>query len=304
MDQPRKTVVAIIGLGLLGASLGMALRGKAYRRIGWTRRESVRRWALESDVLDECGDNLEETLGKADLTLFALPLPEIERYLANNASCFRPGSVVSDLGSCKSGIMHAASRLKCRGVHFIGGHPMAGAEKFGPESAFPELYRNADVFVCPYEDSPEEAIRLLEAFWQSLGAHTSRISAERHDDLVARTSHMPHVLASALVLSVLESPDEKTRIERFRGCATGFRDMSRIASSSPAMWREIIESNREYVLGAMRDFERCCETLRRMIESGDFDGFERKFAQGKRLRDRWLESKMVPKQEKSSSLQA
>ena len=291
MDQPRNTVVAIIGLGLLGASLGMALRGGVYRRIGWTRRESIRRWAVDCDVLDECGDSLEETLGKADLTLFALPLPEIEHYLMTYASCFRPGSVVSDLGSCKSGVMKAALCLRPYGVHFIGGHPMAGTEKSGPESAFPTLYRNADVFVCPYEDSPEDAVRMVEELWQSVGTRTSRISAARHDDLVAHTSHVLHILASALALSILDSPDGKTKLERFRGCATGFRDTSRIASSSPIMWRKIIENNREYVLGAMRDFDRRYEKFRRLIESGDFDGFEREFAEGKLLRDSWLEYK-------------
>ena len=291
MDQPRNTVVAIIGLGLLGASLGMALRGGTFRRTGWTRRESIRRWAVDCDVLDECEDSLEEVLGKADLTILALPLPEIERYLKEYAHCFRPGSVVSDIGSCKSGIMKAAEALKPFGVHFVGGHPMAGTEKSGPESAFPTLYRNADVFVCPGEESPEEAVELVEQLWRSVGTKTSRISAARHDDLVAHTSHVLHILASALALSILDAPDETLRLERFRGCATGFRDTSRIASSSPLMWREIIENNREAVLVAMRDFDRRYEAYRRMIETGDFDSFEREFAHGKLLRDSWLEYK-------------
>lgn len=291
MDRFQNGTVAIVGLGLLGASLGMALRGKGWRRTGWTRRESVRRWAVENDVLDAGPDSLEETLRQADLTFFALPLPQIEEHLTDCADFFRPGSVVSDLGSCKSAVMRAALCLKPRGVFFVGSHPMAGTEKSGPEAAFPELYSNADVFICPYEDSPEEAVRQVEEFWRAVGTHTSRIPAARHDDLVAHTSHVPHILASALALSVLDAPDEKTKLERFRGCATGFRDTSRIASSSPRMWREIIEHNREFVLTAMRDFDRRYEEFRRLIESGDFDGFERIFGEGRELRDGWLDYK-------------
>ena len=212
MDQPRNTVVAIIGLGLLGASLGMALRGGAYRRIGWTRRESIRRWAVDCDVLDECGDSLEETLGKADLTLFALPLPEIEHYLMTYASCFRPGSVVSDLGSCKSGVMKAALCLRPYGVHFIGGHPMAGTEKSGPESAFPTLYRNADVFVCPYEDSPEDAVRMVEALWQSVGTRTSRRSCRPYEPCAAH----PGVGAGAFDSRFAGREDEARTVPRLR----------------------------------------------------------------------------------------
>jgi len=283
--------VAIVGLGMLGASLGMALRGKGYRRTGWTRRETVRRWAVEHDVLDECGDSLEETLRGADLTILALPLPQIESYLNRYADGFRRGAVVTDIGSCKSGVMRAAEGLKPRGVFFIGSHPMAGTEKSGPEAAFPTLYNNADVFICPCPDSPAEAVEAVDTLWRAVGTRTSTIDAARHDDLVAHTSHVLHILASALALSVLDAPDDETRLERFRGCATGFRDTSRIASSSPRMWREIIEHNREFVLAAMRDFDRRYELYRRLIESGDFDGFERLFAEGRELRDNWLEYK-------------
>ncbi|MDR0932719.1 MAG: prephenate dehydrogenase [Victivallales bacterium] len=286
--QSKPVTIAIVGLGLLGASLGMALRGKGFHRTGWTRRESIRRWAVDCDVLDECDDSLESVLSKADLTVFALPLPEIERYVQEYAENFRPGTVVTDIGSCKSGVMKAAESLKRFGVYFVGSHPMAGTEKSGPESAFPTLYRNADVFVCPYDDSPEEAIALVEKLWHAVETRTSRISAASHDQLVAHTSHVLHILASALALSILDSPDEATKLERFRGCATGFRDTSRIASSSPVMWREIIENNRESVLIAMRNFDRQYENFRQMIERGDFDAFEKEFARGKLLRDSWV----------------
>ncbi len=292
MTQTQQTTVAIVGLGLLGTSLGMAMRGGSFRRLGWTRRANIRRWAIDCDVIDETADDPAEVLAKADLTLIALPIPQIVSFLREHAAEWRPGAIVSDLGSVKLPVMRAAREaLSSRGVLFVGGHPMAGTEKSGPESAFPELYANADVFLCPFDDTPEPAVVALEELWRSVGTRTSRISAERHDDLVAHTSHVLHILASSLAVSILDAPDEVTKRERFRGCATGFRDTSRIASSNPVMWREIIETNRPAVLKAMDDFELRYSMMRRMIEAGDFDAFEREFAHGKLLRDAWVEYK-------------
>ncbi|MDD3885994.1 MAG: prephenate dehydrogenase/arogenate dehydrogenase family protein [Victivallaceae bacterium] len=282
--------IAIIGLGLLGTSLGMALRGHSeWRRLGWTRRACIRRWAVDCDVIDETGDDPAEIIHKADLTFIAMPVPAIIDFLRRHADDWQPGAVVTDLGSVKRPVVEAAACLATRGVSFVGGHPMAGTEKSGPESAFPELYRNADVFIVPGDNN--QAADSVAAVWQSLGCNVVRINAQRHDDLVAHTSHVLHILASALTLSILDAPDEETKLERFAGCATGFRDTSRIASSNPVMWREIIESNRDAVMTAMRDFEVRYNQMKKSIESGDFDGFEKEFAAGKLLRDGWLEYK-------------
>ena len=284
--------VAVIGLGLLGASLGMALRGKGVHRLGWTRRENIRRWALDCDVIDETAGSLPEILAKADITIFAMPVPSIIRTIEENAEYFRPGSIVSDLGSVKSGVMEAGKKhLLPRKVHFIGGHPMAGTEKSGPESAFPTLYDNADVFLCPFPETPADKLETLKNLWESLNTHVVTIASGEHDDLVAHTSHVLHILASALTLSILDGADTETIQRRFAGCATGFRDTSRIASSNPVMWREIIAENREYVLKAMADFDLRYEKFKNYIQSGDFDGFEKEFAAGKLLRDRWVDYK-------------
>lgn len=292
MNISEKPVISIIGLGLLGTSLGMALRGGGYFRLGWTRRPEIRRWAIDHDVLDETCDTIEEVLNRADLTVLALPIPEISNYIEKYAQFWRSGAVVTDLGSVKSCIMSSAAKhLIPRGVHFIGSHPMAGNEKSGPESAIPGLYNNADVFLCSLPDSPTEPLEFVETFWQSIGSHVVRIEASLHDELVAYTSHVPHIIASSLVLSVLDVTDAQTRLERSAGCAGGFRDTSRIASSNPAMWREIIEHNRAAVLAAMQDFEKKYNFYKQIIESGDFDQFEQIFTYGKILRDHWLEVK-------------
>lgn len=132
---------------------------------------------------------------------------------------------------------------------------------------------------------------MVEELWQSVGTRTSRISAARHDDLVAHTSHVLHILASALALSILDSPDGKTKLERFRGCATGFRDTSRIASSSPIMWRRSSKTTVSMCSAPCAISTAAMKNSGAWTESGDFDGFEREFAEGKLLRDSWLEYK-------------
>ena len=278
--------VLIVGLGLLGGSLGLALAGKGYRRIAWSRRAMTRELARKLAVADEVADDLDAALAQADLTILCLPVPVISEFFARCRKSCRPGAVITDIGSVKGVIMDAAARdLAGSDLRFVGSHPMAGTEKSGLENAFATLYDNADGFLVPCGDA--EADGAVEDFWRRVGLKITRIDAASHDDLVAHTSHVLHVVASALALAILEgrSPDETAL--RFAGCATGFRDTSRIASSNPAMWREIVENNRPAVLNAMRGFDRFYEEFRTIIESGDFDRFEALFAEGKRLRDRW-----------------
>jgi len=285
--------IAIIGLGLLGGSFGMALKGKGFHRIGWARRPEVRAAALAADALDEVCGTAEEAVAKADITVLALPIPQILRYLELCAPHFRPGSLVTDMGSVKGVICRKAEEvLTPRGIVFTGSHPMAGTEKSGFDNAFPELYNNADAFLTPCTLTQEDHLRTLKDLWKAVGIRkTVRIDPATHDDLVAHTSHVLHIVASALALTILESDDPEEKARRFAGCATGFRDTSRIASSNPAMWREIIENNTPANLTALKNFEDRLRFLRKMIEKGDYDGFEREFARGKKLRDSWVDYK-------------
>lgn len=288
----QKKNLLIVGLGLLGGSLGMALRAGAWRRLGYARRPETRTRALELDAVDEVGDDLAGLLARADLTVIALPIPATIEFLRTHAKDWRPGAVVTDVGSVKADIVQAAREAFAGSdVRFVGSHPMAGTEKSGIDAAFPTLYDRADVFVTASPGDDPAAAVLVGGLWRSLGAKVVPIDAVVHDALVARSSHVLHILASALTLSVLDVDDPDERRRRFAGCATGFRDTSRIASSNPAMWREIIERNRAAVLAAMRDFDLCYERFRTLVIEGRFDEFEAEFAAGKRLRDEWLEYK-------------
>ena len=164
---------------------------------------------------------------------------------------------------------------------------MAGTEKNGFDNAFKGLYHNADVFIVPPPGAEEADIVKVEEMWQNIGTRTTRLDSCTHDELVAGTSHVPHILASATTLSVLDVPEDE-RIVRFSGCATGFRDSSRVASSSAVMWREIVEQNTPAVLTALSELRRHLDEFENMVRLGDFDGFEKKFAKGKELRDQWL----------------
>jgi prephenate dehydrogenase len=283
--------VAIIGLGLLGGSLGMALRKSSYHRLGWTRRAEVRKWALENDVIDESSEDIRELLAKADLTILCLPIPRIMEYIETFAECWRPGAVVSDIGSVKEVIVNCGEKfLLPRGVYFVGSHPMAGTEKSGPEAAFEKLYYNAEVFITGTAKTSPEALDNVRKFWKTIGTKVVEIPVKEHDALVAHTSHISHIVALALTEAVLDC-DPDTQALRYSGCATGFRDTSRISSSSPSMWREIIENNQPAILEVVSEFAKRYKILGEIIENKQYDRLEAEFAKGKKLRDAWIEYK-------------
>ncbi len=290
MENESKNI-AIIGLGLLGASLGMALSDKGYHRLGWTRQATVRQWALDENIIDETAVDITEIISQADITVICLPIPLIMEYLKKYAKYWKPSSIVTDIGSVKEVIVNCGEdALMPYGVNFVGSHPMAGTEKSGPYAAFPELYNNAEVFVTITEHTSLDAVMQITAMWKSIGTSVVELGLHAHDILVAHTSHISHIIALSLTKAVLDCDDTDLAL-RFSGCATGFRDTSRITSSSPAMWREIIENNQPAVLETVKEFEKRWLKLIEIIERKEYDKLETEFGHGKELRDRWIEYK-------------
>lgn len=289
--------VAVVGLGLLGASLGLALKNSPYNRLGWARRAETRSWCLQNGVIDQTCDDVRDVLAQADLTVLCLPIPAIISFMVSNAAYFKKGSIVTDIGSDKGVIVAAGeAALSPYDVKFVGSHPMAGTEKNGCEAAFAELYDNAEIFVTVSSNTDPASADKVENFWRQLNiAQVRRITPEIHDSLVAHTSHISHLLALALTLSVLDCNSDEEEALRYSGCATGFRDTSRIASSSPVMWREIIENNQPAVVAAARKCEKIYHEIVSSIEDSDFDRFESLFARGKDLRDKWMNYKQQQK---------
>jgi prephenate dehydrogenase len=259
------------------------------RRLCCTRNAAAREWALAEHAADFASDDPAEVIPQADVTFLSLPLPVIVRYLTEYAHLWRPGTVVTDMGSVKGAILSVAEHTVVpRGVVFVGGHPMAGTEYSGHVHAFPTMFRGADVFLCPASNASDAHVEIVAGFWRAVKTNVIRIDPKEHDDLVAHTSHVQHIVASALALTILGSEDPREKMLRDAGCAGGFRDTSRIASSNPVMWREIIEFNTPAILTALDNFQKKLDVLRGEIASGDYDAFQREFARGKELRDAWL----------------
>ena len=288
----KNKTVCIVGLGLLGTSLALALRGASCRVVGWSRRPEVRNYALEIGAVSATAENPAELLAMADLTVLCLPIPAIISFMKQHAADFAPHSTVTDIGSVKSVIVESGeAALTPYQVNFVGSHPMAGTEKSGPYAAFATLYRHAEVFVTPTAETAAESVALVQTMWETVGTSVRLIAPAPHDELVAHTSHISHLLALGLTLSVLDEPNPDLRQMRYSGCATGFRDTSRIASSSPEMWREIIEANQSAVLQAIAEFEHHFSNIKQLIADGRFEEFQALFAVGKSLRDSWIEYK-------------
>jgi len=280
--------IAIIGLGLLGSSLGLALKDKNVLRLGWARRKETRDEALKRGVVDECPEDINDVISRADISILCLPIPHIIEFGEKYASSFRKGSVVTDIGSVKSAITAPLEKaLSPHGVSFIGSHPMAGTEKSGIEAAFAELYNGASVFITKTEKSDPAALEKVREFWKSLNMRIVEIGTAEHDDLVAHTSHLQHVAALAITEAVLDCDPETLKL-RYAGCAGGFKDTSRITSSSPQMWREIIEHNQPAVLESVKEFEKRWLNIIKIIENKDYDALYKEFAKGKKMRDTWV----------------
>ena len=286
MKNESKNIL-IVGLGLLGMSLAMAMSRAGVKVCGYNRRrEAVDFGVSNGYLLPESYSCLEDLLKNADVVFLALPIPATIDFVEKYAAYFKKGAVITDLNSTKGAFINKAREvLVPLNVFFVGSHPMAGTEKSGYENAFVSLYDNADVFVCA-DDFNAPEVKVVEDLWHAISCKTVRIAADKHDKLVARTSHVAHVLASALTISVLGYED---KLDNFAGCAGGFRDTSRTASSNPVMWKEIIENNREAVLEAMDYFDMAYGKFRKIIEEGRFDDFEKEFAKGRTLREEWLE---------------
>jgi prephenate dehydrogenase len=211
------------------------------------------------------------------------------------APWLKRGAIVTDVGSVKAGVVRQLERITSRaGGHFIGSHPMAGAEKTGVNAAQATLFHDAVCVVTPTRDSDRNALRKVGQLWSSVGAQVLRLPPAEHDRLVARTSHLPHVLAAMLAAHVL---DQSQADDSAMLCATGFRDTTRIASGSPEMWRDIVLANRANLGRELAAIGRRLESLRKLLRSGDEQAVQEFFTTAKERRDRWCASGASPSPE-------
>jgi len=281
----RKIVIA--GVGLLGGSLGLAVkqRGLAAKVDGLVRRSASITECDKLGVVDHATRDPLRAAENADLLVLCTPLARMREVLGKMLPALKRGAIVTDVGSVKAGVIQELEPLVTEaGGHFVGSHPMAGAEKTGASAARPDLFVNAACAVTPTPRSSPDAVARVEEFWRSVGGFPLRLTPELHDDLVGRSSHLPHVVAAELANYVLSPVHPK---QQAMLCANGFRDTTRVASGSPVMWRDIALANRKNLARVLGVFVEDLQEFKLALENGDQKVVEEFFEKAKQRRDAW-----------------
>lgn len=289
--------IALVGVGLLGGSLALAIRERrlADQVQGFVRRESSLSECDAAGLPGFATRDLSAVVRDADLVILCTPLAQMKDLARKMAPALKPGAIVSDVGSVKASVIADLEGMVAdTGAHFVGAHPMAGSEKTGVRAARADLFHNAVCVITPTTSSPAPAVQALEEFWRDAGTRTVRMTAALHDEFVARCSHLPHVLAAALVNLVLDPAHPR---EQALLCANGFRDTTRIASGSPEMWRDIVLANSKSLGAALDGLLRQLAELRVAMERGDAAAVERFFAEARERREGWGSQTISPSPE-------
>jgi cyclohexadieny/prephenate dehydrogenase len=276
--------VALIGLGLIGSSLAHVARRQNLARevVGFDADADVRRRA---GALQLCHvtDSVEAAVADADLLVLCVPVGAMENAAQCIAPHLKPGAIVSDVGSVKSGVVAAVSPNIPADVHFIPAHPVAGTEYSGPEAGFATLFLQRWCILTPLDGADENAVAKLTAFWETAGSHVEIMTSAHHDLVLAITSHVPHLIAYNIVGTAADL-EEVTQSEVIKFSAGGFRDFTRIAASDPTMWRDVFLHNKDAVLEMLGRFNEDLSALQRMIRWGDGDGLFELFSRTRAIR--------------------
>ncbi|KIL41557.1 prephenate dehydrogenase [Gordoniibacillus kamchatkensis] len=278
------TTIAIFGVGLIGGSLALCFKGKpGIRVIGHSNRpESVDKY-VKRGVVDDATTSMQEAAEAADVIFVCVPVGLLESYLAQLQQYkLKPGCIITDVGSTKASVVAAAGKLMGSDIYFIGGHPMAGSERSGVEAASSHLFENAYYVLTPQPGTPPEIVQKLEALLKHTKAHIVKMDSRQHDDIVGAISHLPHVIAVALVNQIRRYNDGNAMYQQL--AAGGFRDITRIASSEPTIWRDILINNRDVLLRLLADWNGEIERFISMLQDGDAAGIEREFAEAGQFR--------------------
>jgi prephenate dehydrogenase len=279
--------VVIVGVGLIGGSFALALKhaGAVARVTGVGRAPEALARALELGIIDEVAASIEEAMRGADLVLIAAPVGQTEAILANLLPYLEPHTIVTDAGSTKSDVVAAARAALGSQVHqFVPGHPIAGSEANGPDAARVDLYRGKKAVLAPLPENAPEAIDRVAAAWTACGAIIHTLTPQEHDRVFAAVSHLPHLLAFALVDDIARKPHADLL---FQYAASGFRDFTRIAASSPEMWRDISVANQAALLGELDAYLAQLTSMRAALAAGDGAALNTVYANAQRARQQW-----------------
>lgn len=281
--------LCIVGVGLIGGSLARALRdaGACGQIVGCSRRRENLEKAVALGVIDGFDTDIGKAVEAADMVFVSVPMGAMEAVFRAMIGRLASDAVITDAGSAKRGVLSAARDAfggvpKC----LVPGHPIAGTERSGVGASFASLFQGRQVILTPVAETDPEAVNRVRAMWEAVGANVSEMDAGHHDEVLAATSHLPHVLAYALV-DVLGEMNE--RVEIFRYAAGGFRDFTRIASSDPRMWHDICLANADAITTVLERFRSELDSVAESIRNGDGAAIEALFARAKQLRDAYAE---------------
>ena len=277
--------LAIIGVGLIGGSLSLALKqANAVKHVvGCGRNLQNLQKGVEIGVIDSFESSIADAVKAADMVVVAVPLGAMKSVFDEISNHVEKDAVITDVGSAKGSVVEVARRsLGASFSQFVPGHPIAGGEKSGIESGFAGLYQNRRVILTPVDETDKEAIQSVDAMWQQCGAALDYLDIEHHDKVLAATSHLPHMLAYAMV-NYLSSLNEHDEI--FRYAAGGFRDFTRIASSDPVMWRDVCLSNGDMLLQFIEGYKKELDMISAAIRTDDADALLKLFGKAKSERD-------------------
>ncbi len=280
--------LAIVGTGLIGGSFALALKqaGAVGEVLGVGRNPARLTVARELGLIDRAVDWTEA--GQADCILLAMPVGETAAVLKNLAPHLKPGAIVTDAGSTKSDVVGAARvALGTRFADFVPGHPIAGSEQSGPGAARADLYQGKRVVLTPQAETRAGAIATVRALWEAVGAQVETLDAAQHDRVFAAVSHLPHLAAFALVDDLAQRADGDAF---FRFAASGFRDFTRIAGSSPEMWRDIALANRDAVVAELDAYLDALQILRQAVDAEDGDVLLKIFSRARTAREHWMKT--------------
>lgn len=285
--------LSLIGIGLIGGSLAAGLRTvNAVERVtACARRQETLDTARYLKLIDFGSTDLASAIEGADIIMLAVPMGAYRQVFEALKPIWPSQAVVTDAGSSKTSVI-ADAKAVFGDVpsNFVPGHPVAGTERSGPAAAFAELYRHKRVVLTPQENTDPQAIEKVTAMWQAVGAEVHCMSAQHHDEVLALTSHLPHVIAYQLIETLVQHDDQR---EVFSFAAGGLKDLTRIASSNPHMWADIMLANQQAVLDSMDHYLNDMKQLRELVAQGDHATLCAHFERAKQARDRWIHTAEV-----------
>ena len=282
--------ITIAGVGLIGGSFALALRSAGVKAelVGIGRDPDVMQQALELGIVDRVAENAADAYSDADLILIAAPVAQTSVILSQILPFLGPDTVITDVGSTKAdGVAAARLVMGERIGQFVPAHPIAGRELNGPAAAISDLYAGKKLVITALPENPKASVNLVEDLWKICGAQIHFLSPEAHDAVFASVSHLPHLLAYALVDEVSQRDNADTL---FQYAASGFRDFTRIAGSSPEMWRDIAMANRDALLHELDAYIANVSATRTALAERDADSLLRTFSRAQSARQRWIEA--------------